>query len=35
MAAGLLMLLLGVFLISRTVVKDSGGKNLPQRILSI
>ena len=33
MAAGLLMLLLGLFVVLRTVRSDSGGKNLAAHIL--
>lgn len=34
-ASGLLMLLLGVFLIARTVVKDDTGKTLPGHVLAL
>lgn len=35
MAAGLIMLLLGLFLVLRTVTKDSGGQNLVDHLLSL
>jgi hypothetical protein len=35
MAAGLIMLLLGVFLILRTVVKDSSGNTLVGHVLNL
>lgn len=35
MAAGLLMLLLGLFLVLRTVSKDSDGKNLIDHLTSL
>lgn len=35
MAAGLIMLLLGLFLVLRTVTKDSQGKNLVDHLTSL
>ena len=35
MAPGLIMLVLGLFVLLRTVVKDDTGKNLPAHLLSL
>lgn len=35
MATGLLLVLIGVFLVLRTVVKDGQGRNLVDRILGM
>jgi hypothetical protein len=35
MAAGLIMLLLGAFVLLRTVTKDSSGKNLTDHLLAL
>jgi hypothetical protein len=35
MAAGVIMVLLGLFVLLRTVTKDSGGKNLVDHVVSL
>lgn len=35
MAAGLVMALIGTFVLLRTIVKDASGKNLVDRLLSL
>jgi hypothetical protein len=35
MATGIILALLGLWLVARTVVKDATGKNLPDRILAL